>query len=158
VGAVIVIDVGASDNGHESSTQRLATRFDPQLIVGLDPHPSLEEKVYMVGQTPVVAIRSAAWTRDGQIGYEEQSGSSQVREDPDLPQVPCMDLAQVIRDFEATVLKIDAEGAEYTLLPYIIEQQLDRRLELVWVEWHVPYDGKREIEATIRCPIEEWLW
>lgn len=155
---MIVIDVGAADNGHESSTERLANRFSPQLIVGLDPHHTFEERVYLQGRTPVVAIRAAAWTHEGKVGYYEESGSSRVREDPALPQVTCMDLAQVIRDFEATVLKLDCEGAEYTLLPYLIAEQLDRRLELVWVEWHVPYDGKREIENTIRCPIEEWLW
>jgi FkbM family methyltransferase len=147
---MIVIDIGAADNGHESSTARLAERFNPQLIVGLDPHHSLVERVYLHGKTPVTAIRAAAWTRDGEIGYYEESGSSRCSEDPALPQVTCMDLAQVIRDFEATVLKIDAEGAEYTLLPHLIEQGIDRTLALCWVEWHPTSSAKIEHRSAAR--------
>ena len=155
---MIAIDIGSADHSHESSTERLITRFHPTLIVALDPHPTTEAGVRLHGETIVATTQAAAWTQEGQIGYHEESGSSRVLENPDLPQVPCIDIAEWITGFEATVLKLDCEGAEYTLLPHLIDQQLDRGLELVWVEWHVPYTRKREIEQTIRCPLEEWLW
>lgn len=161
---MIVIDVGcATYSGHpeDESIARLVERFGPRTLYGFDPHPSLEEGRWMSGQTTVITRRAAAADHTGRIGFVTTPAvlnelRSYTRTGND---VDCFDLAAFIWGLpdDDLVLKLDCEGAEYPLLEHLIMHDTDLRLELVLVEWHGDFLGRRTlIESRMRCPIEEW--
>jgi hypothetical protein len=93
----------------------------------------------------------------------------------------CFDLANFIAELDISahqiILKMDAEGAEYTLLPHLAERGVDVRLKLAIVEWHCEECGlggngrhrenctadkqwwterRNGIEDLMRCEMAEW--
>lgn len=174
---MIVIDVGCASQprqggigGIESSVMPLLLRFRPEALYGFDPAPSMSSGNATLGGTDVRLKRIAAWTYDGLIEYadagieatviREQNGNDQW--DNRVLPVECFDLAAWIERHDVgppIVLKLDCEGAEYTLLEHLIEREVDKRLKLLLVEWHdVPGSevSRAWIDAAIRCPVEEW--
>jgi FkbM family methyltransferase len=158
---VIVIDVGCARIGGDYSIERLLEEFHPELLIGLDPHPSVENSLTVQDGGWVAIYNAAAWTHDGTVGYTEAGLRSAVANRQNVEQVPCIDLARLIFDLpekEDVVLKMDAEGAEYELLPYLRERGADERLRLAWVEWHGDDLRRAEIEGMLRCEVREWQW
>lgn len=163
----IVVDLGCCSyerNGRlEDSIHTLIKRFKPAVLFGFDPHPGLPDAVGQVYGTTVITSRRAAWLFDGVIGFDLQGNCSHVDSDA-LDAADCFDVAAWVRALpEANaVLKLDIEGAEYMLLPHLVEQKLMDRFSLVLVEWHEGqyangYESDREaILAGIDCPVEEW--
>lgn len=168
----IVIDLGCCSyerNGRlEDSIQTLIKRFKPAVLFGFDPHPGLPDGVGQVYGTTVITARRAAWNAEGDIGLELQGNCTHV-----VPTRPwgngldyasAFDIAAWVRALPDAkiVLKIDVEGAEYVLLPHLIEQGLMDRFSLLLVEWHSGqyangYETDREdILAGTECPVEEW--
>lgn len=178
----VVVDVGAARYGDDYSMERLIKQFEPTWLYGIDPHPLLKapdaqtvadllDETNFPGECKVDLIPAAAWTYNGQIGFLADGLRSWVAEDDRAPQVPCIDLSEflkdryVIHEDEMLVLKLDCEGAEYELLPHLIEQQVDELLDVVIVEWHpltLPNynlsENRKWIESEIRCKIREWPW
>lgn len=165
----IVIDIGCARYGGDYSIERLIERFRPDVIYGFDPNPEgLFEAAMSADQREGRSVRvcldnRAAWTFDGEIGFRADGLNSWVTSDPGAEKVVCFDLARFIGELEgeSIVLKLDAEGAEYDLLPHLIATGTDELLSLASVEWHVrgieDAEGRRRaIEAGIRCPLEEW--
>lgn len=152
VGAgVIVVDVGCADHSAKS-VEYLIGRFHPDEFVGFDPYPGIKPADYWEGTTHVRISNEAAWTHDGEIDYTVDGDCSHVGEGPLT--VPCFDLAALLATYEAgTILKIDAEGAEYELLPHLIATGEDKRLGLLLIEWHFDDHGLTE---QLSCPIEMW--
>jgi len=164
----IVVDLGCCSyerNGRlEDSIHTLINRFKPAVLFGFDPHPGLPDGVGKVHGTTVITARRAAWTFDGNVGLELQGNCTHVA--PVTPDsfAKCFDLAAWVRALPEAkvVLKIDVEGAEYVLLPYLITQGLMDRFSRVLMEWHAePYaNGYESDRATIlgqiECPVEEW--
>ncbi len=106
----------------------------------------------MIRTTKVWASQSAAWLYDGFIGYSESGITSQTGEMMGPAAVPCFDLAKFIRSLTGEiVLKLDCEGAEYELLPYVHEDGSDALLSLLLVEWH-----GEPLTLPFRCPVEVW--
>lgn len=172
---MIVIDVGCAKWGGDESIPDLVRDYEPSTLYGFDP--AAEEADYFLGNTIVVVHPWAAWTYDGRIGFKVAGLGGQVTDG--ATQHPCFDLARFIHGLpdDEIVLKIDAEGAEYTLLPHLREHDADLRLKLACVEWHcevcgiggngrhregcrgdhVAWEARRaETEALIRCPLEQW--
>lgn len=143
---MIVIDGGCSDHGYEyGSLKRLADMYPGAKVIGFDP---LDD-----GQ--------ALWTFDGVIGFNRNGTSSRVTEDPRSEQVPCVDIARIIDELEDPhiVLKLDVEGAEHVLLPYLLERGVARDIELLLVEWHDFSPNMRaDIEREWPGPIEAWTY
>jgi len=161
----IVVDLGccsyAKGNRVEDSIQTLVRRFKPALLFGFDPHPSLKEAVGKVYGTTVITSRRAAWTYDGTASLTVNGNCTHVGADEDaapVDEVQVFDLAAWVR----LLPEIDAEGAEYVLLPHLIEHDLMGRFSRVLVEWHTGelangYESEREtILAGIEAPTEEW--
>ena len=168
----IVVDLGccsyARGNRVEDSIQTLVRRFKPAVLFGFDPHPSLLEAVGNVYGATVITSRKAAWTSDGDIGVAVNSNCTHV-----VPTRPwgnglgvasAFDLAAWVKTLPDTkiVLKVDIEGAEYVLLPHLIEEGLIDRFSRILVEWHMGdlangYESDRQsILGEIQCPVEEW--
>lgn len=160
----VVIDVGAAQHGGSYSMERLVEQFEPEWLYGIDPSENLTFP--LAGKTRVELIQSAAWIYDGKIGYRADGTNSWVTNDPHAPAVPCFDLARFIRELDEEhndrlVLKLDCEGAEYELLDWLIDNDVDELLDLVIVEWHPKSEPAHEalsadIIERIRCEIQEW--
>lgn len=168
---MIVVDVGCATYGGDTSIPYLVEEFEPTTLFGFDP--AVDDDHYLEGSTMVVVKRAAAWTYDGEINFTVRGLGGKV--DPAGSPVPCVDLARFIVDLGEpdVVLKMDAEGAEYELLPLLHERGVDRMLRLCWVEWHclkcerggghrpgcasTRMEADRErIEAMMGCEMHRW--
>lgn len=180
----IVIDVGCAKYGGDESIPVLIETFQPELLFGFDPSPSIDEepRVETISNCLVVRMRTAAWTFDGEVGFAPGTLGGHI--DPGSPTVPCVDLAGfilAIADNHSIVLKMDCEGAEYELVPHLRAHDADLRLALAEIEWHCaacgygiwnadaphpgdgctadPVEWKRrrdETEALLRCNTLGW--
>lgn len=173
----IVVDVGCATWGADESIPYLVETFEPEVVYGFDP---AAEEFSGVLDGAMVHVRPAvAWVYDGTIGFKVEG----LRGHVDARQravFPAIDLARFVSELpedEWIVLKIDAEGAEYHLLPHLRERDADLRLGLLLVEWHcevcriggngrhregcradhTAWDSRRRyVEGMIRCEIGEW--
>lgn len=173
---MIVIDVGCAKHGGDESIPYLVEEFKPSVLFGFDP--AAVEDTYALGGTRVVVEQAAAWTYDGTVGFTVEGLRGHVSNVGQ--QFPCVDLARVIaavaEDDSDVVLKLDAEGAEYVLLPFLRDRGVDRLLKLAWVEWHCPECGtgwfadddtcgrcaahvpgsRSMLEASMNCDMHQW--
>lgn len=176
----LVIDVGCASYGADQSVEPLVEGFRPRMLYGFDP--SVQEGRFYVGRTLVKLERVAAWTHDGWLRFFEDGLNGHVvgiggRNDPPPGETtPCIDLAAFIlrQGPGPIVLKIDAEGAEYELLPDLIAKGADKLLALLWVEWHClgcqkgaghhaegcadrrAEQRSRALISQLNCPVREW--
>jgi len=163
----IVVDLGCCGyerNGRmEDSIHTLIKRFKPRILFGFDPHPALREAVGDLHGTTVITSRRAAWTRYGKVGLEIQGNCTHVTEKWES-MADCFDIANWMRSLPDVniVLKVDVEGAEYILLPYLAQAGLIDRFSRILVEWHTGeyangYESDRaSIVERISVPMEEW--
>jgi hypothetical protein len=172
---MIVIDVGSATYGGDESVPYLVETYKPRVLYGFDP--AEESQDFFIGDTTVCLRQWVAWTKDGRMGFRVAGLGGHV----DLAAPPCqsVDLAQFIFGLgdEEIVLKMDAEGAEYVVLPHLVANDADLRLKLALVEWHCETCGlggngrhregckmdvewweerRRGVEGILRCPVEEW--
>lgn len=139
----VVIDVGCAKYGGDESIPYLIDEFKPAVLYGFDPSSEVEDRTWTEGDTLVSTRRMAAWTHDGTVGFKPGGLRGAVH--PDGKPVPCIDLAAfVMREarLNDVVLKLDAEGSEYVLLPHLIVTGADRCLKVAWVEWHCEFCGR----------------
>jgi hypothetical protein len=163
----IVIDLGCCSYLHgnklEDSIQTLVKRFKPGILFGFDPHPGLKEAVGQVYGTTVITSRRAAWTFDGGVSLTVNGNCTHVDDDENLS-AKAFDFAAWVRALPESniVLKMDVEGAEYVLLPHLIDSGLMDRFSRLLIEWHKGerangYESERAtILAGIPCETEEW--
>lgn len=158
----VVVDVGcASHPEHQGASQDsvglLVERFRPARLIGFDQQlPGLIAT--RIRSTRVLLYPVAAWTHDGEVDYDPSPAAPlSASVGAGLASVACVNLAAWIPS--DTVLKIDAEGAEYPLLEYLLNSPAILRVTRLLVEWH-PVDGwearRDAILGRLRCPVEEW--
>lgn len=177
-----VVDVGCATYGGDASIPYLIEEFAPALLVGFDPSEESRVYTYEDTETTVVIVQAAAWTHDGEVTFEGEGlrghvtgiGTRLARS------VRCIDLARYVLELadDDVILKMDAEGAEYVLLPALIDHDADLELRLAWIEWHCPECGtgwfgnetpdacqrcgyvergkRSELEAALRCKVAQW--
>lgn len=172
----VVIDIGCAKWGSDESIPYLVEEFSPSALHGFDP--AAEESDYFLGNTIVVVRPWVAWTVDGRVGFKVGGLSGHV--DPSAASRPSIDIARFILELspdEEIVLKMDAEGSEYDLLPHLVANDADLRLKLLWIEWHceacglggngrhrehcngdhAAWNERRErLSGQLRCEIAEW--
>jgi FkbM family methyltransferase len=164
-----VVDIGASTRAGEQSLVPLIKRFEPDWLYAFDPlwpdevFKGREEIVTNIGRLALTQSRKAAWIHDGHIGFL-RAGDDGIRShvDPNhAASVPCFDLANFLLSLpEKVILKMDCEGAEYTLIPHLIETGAIEKVELLLIEWHKPEGGMLEANgvAPIHVPVPWELW
>jgi hypothetical protein len=170
----IVIDVGCATYGGDSSIPYLIEEFRPGTLIGFDPSSAVEDDhTYIMGGTRVHTYRKAAWLYEGTVAFTEAGTSGKVGTGPQVPCVNLIDWITCWGDSQEVVLKMDAEGSEYVLLPYLREHNADLLLKLAWVEWHCERCGRgggghregcthdytekqAEMEAMMRCEMHRW--
>lgn len=182
----IVVDIGSAAHGGDTSIPHLVEEYRPDVLYGLDPQT--REATYDLDGTLVLERPWAAWTYNGTVGWGGRGLGGQVREVG--TQVPCVDLAEFLDalapafpdqpEEDQLIVKMDAEGAEYTLLPYLAAHGwgVDLGIEVLRVEWHCELCGygiwhgvhpvecandgpewhtrKAAIIESLACPVEEW--
>ena len=85
-----------------------------------------------------------------------------------IVQVPCLDVSDVVRQFDANdtiVMKLDVEGSEFKILRKLIKDGLISRIRHLYIEWHDIYlsseseQSKNEIMDIIRsCGVHVEVW
>jgi hypothetical protein len=172
---MIVIDVGCQKYGGDESIPYLVEEFSPKTLYGFDPAGGTE--TYYVGETLVVTQPWAAWTADTMIGFVHEGLRGRVQEGGE--DTVAIDLSRLIYNLHGDhkiVLKLDAEGSEYELLPHLRDTEADLLLELIWCEWHCPKCGtgwftaddtcgrchhhqpglRSDLEASMHCEMHQW--
>jgi hypothetical protein len=181
----IVVDVGCAKYGGDESIPYLVEEYQPDVLLGFDGSASLydEPNLERIGNALVIRFRIATWTFDGVIPWKGKGLGGHVAEKgAGADRVQCVDLATVLGALadrgDDVILKMDAEGAEYVLLPHLTARGVDSRLERMVVEWHCADCGiggngrhrdtctgdheawtarRKAIEDAIACPnVAEW--
>lgn len=175
---MIVIDVGCQTYGGDESVNYLLRTYNPSELFGFDPALDEDSDTVACRGCRVLLRKAAAWTYDGTIGFSVAGLGGAVNNAEPATTV-AVDLARFIRGltYDKVILKMDAEGAEYHVLPHLIEQDADLRLELALIEWHCELCGiggngrhregceydvdawwerRRSVELAMRCPTGEW--
>lgn len=136
-----VIDVGCADHGGDQSVRPLIEEFHPDRLLGFDPELDYSVTKLNIAGTSVELRKRIAWVKDGSVEFVHAGLGTRVEEGSRL-WVRCDNLGRVIREelveCDRLILKMDAEMSEYQLLPVLIEQGLDERIELLLIEWHCP--------------------
>lgn len=151
----VVVDLGCYPHQDIDSIGILADRYQPRLLLGFDP--LAQPELFRRGDTVVMTVPLAAWTRSGTVGFQEAGIDSSVS-NMGGQTVGCFDLADLLAAFdgEQLVVKMDVEGAEYPLLEHLHAENADARLDLLIVEWHGDDDERDRLLPKMRCRIEEW--
>lgn len=153
----IVVDCGCCNWGSERSIDRLVERFRPKVLYGFDPYPEVHDSTYTLDGTTVIVRNAAAWTHDGTVPFVPDGTRSHVGVDlngygADVDRVDCFDLAAFLPLMPGSViLKLDVEGAEYTLIPHLVATGAIDKVELLLVEFHGD-----QARPPIPCPWETW--
>lgn len=138
----VVVDLGCHTHAgypEDESKNRLIERFEPRHYYGFDPHPDTPFFVFHDGDKLRVEVeRAAAWTHEGHVGLVVPPAvmnplRTHVTEGST---VRCFDLAEFLNDVGPAVVKMDVEGAEYTLIPHLIETGAIKQVSLLLIEWH----------------------
>ena len=146
---MIVVDLGCWNHGNPAldSISSLIAKYQPEILYGFDPLAT--DGVVRWGETIVVTRALAAWLHDGMVPFKVSGTGSGVGIGKDKP---CFHLVNWLRTIpEPIVLKMDIEGAEWSLVKKIKRTMIDKRISLRLVEkpgqLHWP---------ELRCPVEEW--
>jgi hypothetical protein len=162
---VIVIDLGCHEYANypeDISIAPLIERFEPGILWGFDP--AGDDFEYTIGNTQVILSGKAAWVYNGSIGFSENRENglrSYTAEHAGPRAVPCFDIAEFLRGLspheQDLVLKMDIEGAEYTLLPHLVATGTDKLLDLLLIEMHdLDINKNQDLLDRLSCPVEQW--
>jgi FkbM family methyltransferase len=122
-------------------------------------------------------LNVAAWTSDGTLTYSHEfaAGKSDGRElssrltpgetRGNTETVPTLDLGKFIREEiqganRTIVVKMDIEGAEYEVMPWLVATGAVCNLDVIAVEWHGGDRRRKEIDPVLavlkaaKCPME----
>lgn len=169
--STVVVDLGCQDyHGPDISRPRLLDQFKPAMFFGWDPQ--VEVAHYTLGDTMVVLLPWAAWTRDGSIllsdspsGLDATVVETSERWRDGGPRVTCRDFsAWLAANFShgGVTVKMDIEGAEFAVLQKMRRDGTDRLVDRLLMAWHDHFLAdeygrlRGELEGGLACPVEEW--
>lgn len=169
-----IVDVGSND-GRWADAVMSAMKPSRRALVELtmvEPNPQFSSALRALAHKwHGEFVQAAAWTQAGEkvlhLGKNKESSSfvpmmaRRYGHDKSM-QTPTIDLAELLQRRIArwTLLKLDVEGAEYALLPYLIRRGTLCYVTHIIVEWHLNAIAPSErlgalgqrlaLEATIR--------
>ncbi len=176
----IVVDLGASDReGRWPSLTVLADRFKPDMLYGFDPSPSLNYRQRRINGIPCQLRRSAAWTYDGLIRFDDNhvhARNGTIGVGPHYESnvtapgrmgmigegtrfVTCFDFSAWLANHGPAICKLDVEGSEYGILEKCIHDGTYKMIEHLLIEWHfhVDQDIVDALEG-VGCEVETWIY
>ena len=156
---VNLIDVGCAHYGSFKSIEHICDdeAFDVGVAFGLDPR--CEPQTYWHEQTLVTMVEMAAWTSTGSADWQDAALGSGIVPNGGVRRVKTIDLAALVLGLAPVVLKIDAEGAEWDLVPHLLAHGLmaEEFVRLAWIEWHDrPGKSADELIGQLGCEYAEW--
>ena len=122
-------------------------------------------------------INKAVWVSDGTMKFYRDTGAGRIggsllKEKHTCPldrknpiHVDTLDFSKWVLDNfnkeDEIILKMDIEGAEYTVLPKMMEDLSFNYINELWIEWHyakvdVPKDRHDALLARINIPMKKW--
>lgn len=155
---MIVVDLGCCTYGADESVEMLIERFAPHVLFGFDASSTLKDGVDWIRSTTCVFSRRAAWTYDGEIGFNEDGIRGHIAPGG-MRNIPCFDFSAWIRTLPSpVVVKMDIEGAEYPIIEKLHADGTDKNIELLMVELHTDWwsHGRENKLPPLRCKVETW--
>ena len=153
---------------HYTDEELKIDSFEPQL----ENFEVLEDKYE---EDPRIALHNVAvWKADGTRAFYPQTwgartGSSLIEgkysTNPAISiEVECINLANWIRENKIedahTVLKIDIEGAEYDVVPHLLENEIQDLVDEWFIEWHGPTKTPNfdpNVEVQFYDAVSAWI-
>jgi FkbM family methyltransferase len=151
-----VVDLGCYEHGHGAlcdSIGELTRAYQPECLYGFDPHPDFEEASFAENGTELVLERKAAWVFNGETEYTANGTGSRLGGGE---RVRCFDFSRWFAAHGPAVVKMDVEGAEYTILDRMLKDGTDKLIEELVVEWHGDPHSREPFLERLTCPIKEW--
>lgn len=171
----VFIDVGCFDGDTIKQFCNWKNLITPDnwMIYGFDPNPRFKDIWKKMSDHTIKIEQSAAYTYNGEIEYtlrplDAPLGSTVMKEKVDwgmgdILKVPCFDFAEFVKQNHGdyTIVKMDAEGAEFPILDHLIEQGADEFIDILLIEWHdtkLPRrkSNKGEILSKLSCEVYQW--
>lgn len=96
---------------------------------------------------PVTLIEKAAWVHDGTITFYPGMGSTKAGgsvysskttggvNNKIHYEVECVDIAKYL-DADYIIMKLNCEGSEYEIIPYLYDMGLLHKINKFYVQWH----------------------
>lgn len=162
----LVIDVGA----YEGEFTAFMRRHWDARVVAFEPVPEFASALVsrFSEDSFVTVVPCALGGSTGLISIAlSEDGSSAWGQSGDMVEVPLVDVADVIRDEDVGLLKLNAEGAEFDILERLLQTGQTRQIDTIQVQFHrfVPDASRRrrairrQLRATHRCSWSvPWVW
>jgi FkbM family methyltransferase len=152
----VILDCGANIGYTSLHCKR---QYPGAAIIAFEPDPQfaplLRRNLARNGAGDVVVVEAAAWTTDGRASWlmEGKDGSRLVTPSTAASvEVATVDLARYL-DRDVDLLKVDIEGAEFTVVPHVASRL--GRVKNILVECHLAaqssYDDLARLLATLRA-------
>ena len=175
MGNKIFIDAGAN-NG--CSVRRFRSEYDKDCefsIYSFEVEPKFYEEFKDIDKH--IFINKAVWVSDGFMDFYRSDskyidGGTLIKSkisgnlDKKHPiKVETINFSEwVLRTFlkeDYIILKMDIEGAEYSVLEKMLEDNSIDYIDELWIEWHrkktkVSLDRHNNLISKIKIPIKEW--
>ena len=142
----IFIDCGANDG---NSIRKFNSEYGYDYhIHSFECNPKLYDTLSKLKSENVHVYNQAVWTYNGDINFYigDIHSSSLIKKkitgnlDINNPvKVPCVDIAQFIRQFhidDYIILKLDIEGAEYAVIEHLYKTDTLKYINKLYGEWH----------------------
>lgn len=157
----VVVDLGSAfypEFPHDESFNKLLYKYQPSRYYGFDPSSIAQATDFDFAGAHCRFERKAAWVFNGTLALIEApvvANSLRTFVAPmDYPtQVPCFDIAEFLETLASdhVILKMDVEGAEYTLIPYLKATGADALVSELLVEWH-----RKPLNLELACGVSPW--
>lgn len=171
----IFIDAGAHEGCSVKKFRKLYDKKIEYHIYSFEPEPDFVS--YFKDIPKHTFINKAAWIKDGKMDYyrsKEQlrAGGTLLKEkksgnlDKGNPiKVKTIDFSKwIANNFskdDYIILKMDIEGAEYEVIPKMLEDRTFDYINELWIEWHwpkirYPEDLHNSLVKRILIPTKKW--
>lgn len=157
----VVVDLGSAfypDYPKDESFNKLLYKYQPSRYFGFDPSLQGQANEFDFTGVHCKFERKAAWVFNGTLAMFEPPVVSNVLRTFVAPmdhkvQVPCFDLAEFLESIDAyhLILKMDVEGAEYTLVPWLKATGADELVTELLIEWH-----RKPLNLKLACSVTPW--
>jgi FkbM family methyltransferase len=171
----IFLDCGAHDGCSIRKFRSLYDRKQKYKIYSFEPEPDFAK--YFQNIPKHTFINKAVWIEDGVIDYyrsreQLRAGGTifKQKKSGNLDKVNPIKIETIdfskwilenLNKDDHIILKMDIEGAEYKVLPKMIEDGTINYINKLWIEWHwpkikYPQEEHDKLIKKISIPTEKW--
>jgi len=173
--AKVFLDAGAHDGCSARHFRKEYDKESEYFIYSFEADPYFSK--YFGDLDKQVFINCAVWVEDGELSFYKSSaalrdGGTLVKSkrtgmlDKDHPaKVTAIDFSKWVKDNlskdDYIILKMDIEGAEYSVLPKMFTDGSFAYVDELWIEWHykkinLPKSEHDVVASQIKIPTKPW--